>query len=84
MPRGQADPVLGEVLRYTREDRPMKREEVAAAAGLTISTVGSIERGESDPSWSTLKAMCSALGITFVELARRVEAAGGAVRFDRR
>jgi transcriptional regulator with XRE-family HTH domain len=75
MPRGHPDPALGPLLRAAREDRGLRREQVAADAGITLSTLGNVERGEADPSWSTVRAIAAALELPLAELGRRVEGA---------
>lgn len=58
----------GELVRKTREalkgrdGRAMSQMAVAAAAGLSLNTVGMVERGELDPKSSTVAALAAALG----------------------
>jgi DNA-binding XRE family transcriptional regulator len=51
----------------------MSQENVAYAAGFTAGTVGTIERGVSNPSWGTVRAICDAMDVSIVELAKLVQ-----------
>lgn len=67
------DPALGEILRKERESQDRSQESLAHHAGLTTIAVGNIERGDSDPHWSTVRAIVSALGLSYQELGRRLD-----------
>ncbi len=67
------DPVLGDVLRQERERQNRSQESLAHDAGLTTIAVGNIERGDSDPHWSTIRAIATALGLSFKELGSRLD-----------
>jgi predicted transcriptional regulator len=67
------DPKLGEILRHERESQDRSQESLAHDAGLTTIAVGNLERGDSDPHWSTVRAIVDALGITYQELGRRLD-----------
>jgi len=43
---------------------------LACEAGITTGTLSQLERGISNPSWGTLKAVAGALGVSMVELAK--------------
>ena len=43
---------------------------MAYEAGITTGMLSQLERGISNPSWGTLKAVAGALGVSMVELAR--------------
>jgi transcriptional regulator with XRE-family HTH domain len=64
-------PHLGKAIRQLREEHEMTQEGLAHAAGSTVATISAIERGVSNPSWSTIEAIARALGVTMVEVARR-------------
>lgn len=64
---------LGRAIRELREKRGLTQEAVAHEAGVTASTYGLIERGQSNPTWATVEDIASALGVSVVELARRAE-----------
>lgn len=50
--------------------RGATQEGLAYEAGITTGTLSQLERGISNPSWGTLKAIAGALGISMVELAK--------------
>jgi len=43
---------------------------LAYEAGITTGTLSQLERGISNPSWGTLRAIAGALRISMVELAK--------------
>jgi transcriptional regulator with XRE-family HTH domain len=67
----QPQPALGKAIRQLRQERDMTQEALAHAAGVTVSHLSTIERGHSNPTWATLKALSTALDISMVELAKR-------------
>lgn len=67
-----APPGLGRAIRQLRTDRDLTQEGLAHQAGTTAATISAIERGLSNPSWGTVEAIADALGVTMVEVARRV------------
>jgi predicted transcriptional regulator len=46
---------------------------VAHDAGLTTIAVGNLERGDSDPYWSTVRAIVDALGLSYKDLGSRLD-----------
>lgn len=68
------DPVLAVVLRRLREDRGMTLEALAFKSGVSIGSLGRIERGHSSAAWSTVLKIVDALGVSLSELAKAVEA----------
>jgi transcriptional regulator with XRE-family HTH domain len=69
-PSDQPQPALGKAIRELREKRGVTQEAVAHDAGITTATLGVIERGLSNPTWATLKAIATALDASMVEIAR--------------
>ena len=63
-------PALGEAIRQLRNKRGLSQEDLAHAAGVTTGTVSTIERGNSNPTWGTVKRIAQALGVTIVVLAK--------------
>ena len=63
-------PALGEAIRQLRNKRGLSQEDLAHAAVVTTGTVSTIERGNSNPTWGTVKRIAQALGVTIVELAK--------------
>jgi transcriptional regulator with XRE-family HTH domain len=72
-PSDQPQPALGKAIRQLREKKGATQEAIAHDAGITTATLGVIERGQSNPTWATLKAITGALDISMVELAKMAE-----------
>jgi XRE family aerobic/anaerobic benzoate catabolism transcriptional regulator len=72
MPRpANPQPVLGAAIRSIRNERDLKQLDVAEGAGITVAHLSKIEAGKINPTWGTVEAVASALGVTMVEVARR-------------
>ena len=69
----QPQPALGKAIRQLREERGMTQEALAHAAGVTVGHLSTIERGHSNPTWATVKAVSGALGAAMTELSCVVE-----------
>jgi transcriptional regulator with XRE-family HTH domain len=72
----QPQPALGKAIRQLRDKRGMTQEALAHAAGVTVGHLSMIERGHSNPTWATVKAIAAALDAPMVELTKL------AVKFD--
>jgi transcriptional regulator with XRE-family HTH domain len=76
LPRGGAAPagrpleILANRLRCLRAERGFTQEEFAARAGISISFVSMLERGERSPSYETLLQLAEALDVPAGELFR--------------
>jgi transcriptional regulator with XRE-family HTH domain len=66
----QPQPALGKAIRQLREARGMTQEALAQEAGITVGHMSMIERGHSNPTWATVKAVAVALDLSLVELTR--------------
>jgi XRE family transcriptional regulator, regulator of sulfur utilization len=66
----QPQPALGKAIRQLRTERGMTQEALAHAAGVTVGHLSMIERGHSNPTWATVKAVAVALEVTMVDLAK--------------
>lgn len=71
--------VLGRAARELRARRVLSQEQLGAVAGLHRNYVGSIERGEINPTFRTLLALAGGLTVPLSELValyelRRAEA----------
>lgn len=66
----QPQPALGKAIRQLRDKRGMTQEALAHAAGVTVGHLSMIERGHSNPTWATVKAIAAALEGSMVELAK--------------
>jgi transcriptional regulator with XRE-family HTH domain len=66
----QPQPALGQAIRQLREKRGTTQEDLAHAADITTGTLSLIERGHANPTWSTVKGVAAALGVSMGELGR--------------
>lgn len=70
----QPQPALGEAVRELREKRrKISQEELAHRAGITTGTLSLLERGQTNPTWATVKAIAGALDVSMGELASRAD-----------
>lgn len=74
-PDQPVDQALPAVLRHLREARGLSQEATAQAAGIALNTYSRIERGQTSPSWPTVRRLAAALGITMADLGAAVDAA---------
>jgi transcriptional regulator with XRE-family HTH domain len=61
------------VIRHLRQRANVSQEVVAHRAGLTVSAYARIERGEADPTWTTVAWLAPALDVSLGERAGTVE-----------
>lgn len=69
-PSEKPQPALGKAIRQLREEKELTQEAVAHDAGITTATLGVIERGLSNPTWATVKAIAAALGVSLLDMVR--------------
>ena len=55
---------VGKRVRIIRRQKKLTQEEVASRAGIHVTTLGRIERGESNPPLQTLNRIAKVLGTT--------------------
>jgi transcriptional regulator with XRE-family HTH domain len=68
--------MLAENLRLARERAGLTQQQLAVAAGLSVSIVSQIEQGKTpDPRVSTVTSLARALGVGIQDLVSREEAA---------
>jgi transcriptional regulator with XRE-family HTH domain len=67
------DPRLASTIRNLREDAELSQEAVARRAGLTVSAFARVERGEANPTWTTVTQIARGLNVSLTELAAAVE-----------
>jgi transcriptional regulator with XRE-family HTH domain len=68
------DAALAEALLTLRRERGHTQEDLAHKAGLTVTAYARIERGSANPTWTTVRRIAKALGVTLGELGGAVEA----------
>jgi transcriptional regulator with XRE-family HTH domain len=71
------DRALARALRRLRNETGGTQEDVAYEAGITVAALARIERGETNPRWTTVGRIIRALGVSLSELAVEVEDARG-------
>ena len=64
---------LGDELRARREGRGLSQEKLADLAGLHRNFIGLIERGQRNPTYLTLTAISSKLGLSLSDLVAAAE-----------
>lgn len=67
------DPALAKALLSLRRERRETQEDLAHAAGLTVTAYARIERGAANPTWTTVRRIATALDLTIGELGQAVE-----------
>jgi transcriptional regulator with XRE-family HTH domain len=73
-PSTPPDPALPRAIRELRAEKQMTQQDLAVAAGLTLTAVTRIETGKANPTWLTVRGIADALDVTMVELAQRLKA----------
>lgn len=66
----QPQPALGKAIRQVRKERSMTQEALAQEAGVTVGHLSMIERGHSNPTWATVKAIAVALEVPLAGMAK--------------
>jgi transcriptional regulator with XRE-family HTH domain len=71
------DQTLASELRRLRAERGLTQEALAFRSNVTVSALARIERGLSNPTWTTLVRIANALDITPAQLIAAAEDARG-------
>lgn len=66
---------LGEVVKALRQDKGLTQERLAKQAGINVTYIGRIERGQRNLTWTALTRLCHGLGVQRSALVARVEEA---------
>jgi len=69
----QIDHTLASTLSGLREQRGLTQEGLAREADITVAALARIERGQANPTWSTVRKIAAALDIGMGELGAAVE-----------
>jgi transcriptional regulator with XRE-family HTH domain len=67
---------LAHVLRDLRERGDLSQETIAHKAGLTVSAYARIERGEANPTWTTVTKIAKALDVSLAQLGDAIDRRG--------
>lgn len=51
-------------LREWRQDRMLSMRDLERESGVSLKTINELEHGRQRPQWRTMRALCTALGIT--------------------
>lgn len=70
MENDQTAELLGQRIRGLRKAKGLTQEDLGAKCGVNYKYVGAIERGEENPSLSTLEKMAKGLGVEIYDLFR--------------
>jgi transcriptional regulator with XRE-family HTH domain len=62
--------LLGERIRQARRARKVSQEQLAFDAGMSVTYLGGIERGERNPSVKKLCAIARVLGVSVASIVR--------------
>ncbi|QWT24686.1 helix-turn-helix domain-containing protein [Subtercola sp. PAMC28395] len=66
-PQSEASRVVGERIRATRLKLGLSQEDIADLAEMHVTNVGKIERGQANPTLSTLVSLAGALNVDAAE-----------------
>jgi transcriptional regulator with XRE-family HTH domain len=69
----QRDQALAAAVRRLRMESGVTQERLALDAEVTIATLSRVERGVTDPHWTILRRILTALGVNLTELAAAIE-----------
>lgn len=67
------DQTLARTIRRLRRSRGNTQEDLAYSAGITVAALARIERGESNPRWTTVRSIIGGLEISLAEFVAEVE-----------
>jgi predicted transcriptional regulator len=67
------DPALACALRRLRRASKNTHENIAFSAGITVASLARIERGVTNPRWTTVRRIITALDVSLPELIASVE-----------
>jgi transcriptional regulator with XRE-family HTH domain len=80
-PRRKKEPLsvehaaLGRAILELREEARLTQEELAERMGTTFTRIGLLERGETDPKFTTMRRLARGLDVKLTKLAGRIERA---------
>jgi transcriptional regulator with XRE-family HTH domain len=74
----------GTKLRNLRKEKGMSLQELSACSGVSAGMISQIERGNADPTMTTLYKICKGLNITLAALIDDEKEQDDVVQFDRR
>ena len=72
-PPAAPDPQIAAVLRALRESQGRSQESLAHDAGITVTSLARIERAQVNPTWTSVRRIVTALGVSFAEFGRALD-----------
>lgn len=69
--------VVGDRIRILRTEKGLSQEDLAHKAGVSTSHVGKLERGQKNPSLSSIEKVTNALEITLEDLFKYIQPSFG-------
>jgi transcriptional regulator with XRE-family HTH domain len=72
-PRTGVDPALRPTLRSLREARGLGQERLAHTAGLSVAPYARIERGQVNPTWTTIRHILGALDVSLADFGAAID-----------
>lgn len=76
----QPDMDLAHTLRRLRTEGGLTQEDLAHRSGLTVAALARIERGQANPTWTTVRRLADGLETTLKTIAAGVEGLGDSSR----
>jgi transcriptional regulator with XRE-family HTH domain len=67
--------IFGARLRELRKAAGLTQEQLAQAAGVTVSALTKLERGQAEPTWPTATKLAAALGVSVAAFEKTTEGA---------
>jgi transcriptional regulator with XRE-family HTH domain len=74
-PPAAPDPALARALLALRQRSGQSQESLAHAAGLTVTAYARLERGQTNPTWATVRAVARALDLSLAQLGKAIDQA---------
>jgi transcriptional regulator with XRE-family HTH domain len=71
---------LAHTLRRLRTEGGLTQEDLAHRSGLTVAALARIERGQANPTWTTVRRLADGLETTLKTIAAGVEGLGDSSR----
>jgi len=69
--------IVGDRIRVLRTEKGFSQEELAHRAGVSTSHIGKLERGQKNPSLSSIEKITKALEITLEDLFKYIQPSTG-------
>jgi transcriptional regulator with XRE-family HTH domain len=69
----QPDKSLAATLKHLRTEGGYTQEDLAHKAGLTVAALARIERGQANPTWTTVRRLAGALEISLAAMGEAIE-----------